>query len=431
MSEKKHRKWLDMQLPQWLELGLIDKAQADSITRHYLQQADAGLGRAVFSALAALMFGLGIILFFAYNWQEMHRFLKIFIILASIIAANLGALWFTSSGRSNHAASEGLAMLGSVLFGAAIWLFSQIYHIDEHMPNGILLWALGVLFMGWARLSFIQCVAAIGLLGAWGSMEIFSYHYTLHYSPWVVLIGAGGLAWVLRSPVLLFFSVSMFYFLWTASLLRPLGEGLIYLILSISLCLIAIGMLLDRIQNEKYFILREALLLPGFAVYLCVVFAMTFSNTHHVKSFDTSFQSIFFWGALAASLFFPCLIFAPVKNWLRAVETDHLHAGLLLITAFLFFTVGPGWWNLSYGVLAGTMNLIFIGHCLLFISHGSQIQRAWEVAAGCILFTALIFARYTDLFESLLSRSLVFLILGASLFVVGNFYTRHKKEAAV
>lgn len=430
MSEKKHRKWLHIQLPQWIALGLIDQTQADSITRHYQQQADGGLGRSVFSALAALMFGLGIILFFAYNWQEMHRFLKLFIIFSSIIAANSGALWFTSSGRNNHAASEGLALLGSVLFGAAIWLISQIYHIDEHMPNGILLWALGVLFMAWARLSFIQCVAAIVLLGAWGSMEIFGYHYTLHYSPWVILLGAGGLAWVLRSPVLLFLSITMFYFLWTASLFRPLGEGLIYLILSVSLCLIAIGMLLHRMHNEKYFILREALLIPGFAVYLSIVFAMTFINSHRIEPFDTSFQSIFFWASLGASLFFPSLIFAPVKNWLRAMETDRLHASLLLTTAFLFFTVGSGWWNLPSGLLSGAMNLIFIGHCLLFISHGSRIQRGWEVALGCILSVALIFARYTDLFDSLLSRSLVFLILGASLFVVGNFYARHKKESA-
>jgi hypothetical protein len=44
------------------------------------------------------------------------------------------------------------------------------------------------------------------------------------------------------------------------------------------------------------------------------------------------------------------------------------------------------------------------------------------------LFAAIAFARYTDLFVSLLTRSLVFFIAGAALFTVGIYYSRSKKQ---
>jgi hypothetical protein len=98
----------------------------------------------------------------------------------------------------------------------------------------------------------------------------------------------------------------------------------------------------------------------------------------------------------------------------------------MVITAVLIYGVGTGSITFSYGLLSGMMNLIFIGHCLLFILHGSRIQRGWEVSIGCVLFAILIFSRYSDLFDSLLSRAAVFLVLGTALFAVGNFYSRHK-----
>lgn len=37
-----------------------------------------------------------------------------------------------------------------MLFGAGIWLVAQIYHIEEHYPNGFLIWGLGAMALAWA-----------------------------------------------------------------------------------------------------------------------------------------------------------------------------------------------------------------------------------------------------------------------------------------
>ena len=432
MGNKKHIQWLEGELPLWLEKRWIEPDRAQQLQQYYAAHQQPGaLGRSVFSAMGGVLFGLGIILFFAYNWQEMHRALKLTIIFSALVAAHLGALWFDSPSRQQRGAAEGLALLGTVLFGAAIWLISQIYHIDEHYPNAFWLWGAAALAMAWARQSALQCLAALVLLFVWGCLEIFPYGQLYHGAPWWILFGAGLLAWRLRSPPLLFLSVSGFYFLWIASMFEPLDDTVFYLVFTFSIALIQFGHLSERLRSGTARPFRFALALPGFAAYLAIVYAMTFvhflDGSDHLELFKTPLQTAAFWLCLLVVIL---LLLSPVfriPHGTTAVETDRLHGALIGLSSVLAFTVGPGWIHLSYGMLSGIMNLVFMGHCLLFILHGSQQQRGWEVSAGCTLFAALVFARYTDLFDSLLSRSLVFLVLGAALFVVGNFYTRHKK----
>jgi uncharacterized membrane protein len=434
MPANKHLKWLQGELPQWVQQQVISQDQADSITRYYQQRSSSNAGRSIFSAIGAILFGLGIILFFAYNWQDMHRFLKLSIIFACIISANLGALWFAAPARRQHAASEGLALLGTLLFGAAIWLISQIYHIDEHYPNAFWLWGAAALAMGWARQSALQCLAAIVLLFSWGCMEIFSYDQWYHNSPWWLLLGTASLAWVLRSSWLLFLSIAAFYFLWVASLIEPLDDVAGYLVMAISVLLAQTGMMSERIKSPQTWNVRNALAIPGFLAYLAIVFIHTFEdfhyNTQYIYPFDSALQNSFFWYSLIISFTLPLLALLPLRQLHSPAETDRIHSVLMLASVAVVFIISAGWVEPSYGIRSSIMNLVFIAHCFLFILHGSQQQRGWEVAGGCLLFSALVFARYTDLFDSLLSRSLVFLVLGAGLFLVGNFYSRHKKDIA-
>jgi len=439
MPDKKHLQWLHTQTPHWVDAKLINQDQALAIENNCQERLDSNysdndMGRTVFSSIGAILFSLGVILFFAYNWQDMHRYLKLVIIFSAILFAHAGAQWFSRPSNThpakNRAASEGLALLGTMLFGAGIWLVSQIYHINEHYPNAFMAWGIGALLMAWVRLSLIQAILALVLLSTWSYLEIVHFYSINHLSPWIIMVGLAPLAWVLRSSLLLFFSLSLFYSLWMFSLIDPLDKTLFYIILTIAVILISVGILFSRANINNFPKLRYAVILPGYGVYLCYVYGLTFA--HFSKSrelltaFENNVQAAFFWGPLFIAIVASISACLPLKKLQAAEETDKLHIILLLFSLCFIYTVGSGFWSLSYPVLSGIMNLIFIGHCLLFIVNGSRDQRAWEVAVGCLLFSALVFARYSDLFDSLLTRSLIFLILGASLFFVGNFYSRHK-----
>jgi large-conductance mechanosensitive channel len=73
-------------------------------------------------------------------------------------------------------------------------------------------------------------------------------------------------------------------------------------------------------------------------------------------------------------------------------------------------------------------NLILLACSLWMMIYGARQADRKLMTRGSMLFAALAIARYTDLFDSLIARAVVFLIVGAALFMVGNIYRSHKKE---
>ena len=73
-------------------------------------------------------------------------------------------------------------------------------------------------------------------------------------------------------------------------------------------------------------------------------------------------------------------------------------------------------------------NILFLYQCVMMIISGCKTLNLKTTVTGCVLFAVIAFARYTDLFVSLLARSSVFLIMGALLFAVGFYYSRTKKQ---
>lgn len=422
---RKYTNWLHDEVIEWVDDKLIEKSQADAILARYPTVETTDLVRLIISIIGGVLIGLSVILFFAYNWQEMPRLLKLSVIILTLGLCHSGSIWFYDKHRNT---SEGLSMLSTVIFGGAIWLISQAYHIDGHYPNFFLLWGSGALAMAWARPSELQGFAALLLLAVWAVLETLVFNRTFYSAPWLILIGVGLLGFRLLSPWLVFSVCCIFCFISIANLREPLGDFLGYGIFVLSIIFICIGLFLSRLPQLCDF--RHAISIPGFAIYLFIVFLLTFAHfSNDVKYlilFDVVAHLMFFWGSalvmlcLFGSLFLPC-------GFLReSIETDKLHILLLIVSTVILFNIGMGGIEFSYGMLSSMMNLVFMGHCLLFILHGSQCQRGWEVGIGCLLFASLIFARYIDLFDSLLSRALVFLVLGVVLFVVGNFYSRQK-----
>jgi 4-hydroxybenzoate polyprenyltransferase len=73
-------------------------------------------------------------------------------------------------------------------------------------------------------------------------------------------------------------------------------------------------------------------------------------------------------------------------------------------------------------------NILFLYQCIMMIINGCKTLSLKTTVIGCVLFAVIAFARYTDLFVSLLTRSLVFFIAGAALFSVGIYYSKTKKQ---
>jgi hypothetical protein len=232
----RHVRWLREQLLLWVAQGIVSPAQANRIRSLYPEpKAGAPWGTIIFAGLGAVVFGLGVILLFAYNWQAIPKAGKLAVIFLAILAAHGAGQWLLAKPGWQRPVGEALAVLGTMLYGAGIWLVAQIYHIQEHYPNGFLFWALGALALAWAMPSVAQGILAVVLLCIWGCSEAWGFDRAMHAAPLLLLVAGGGLAWWLRSVLLLVLVLAGF----TLALLAAAGSLTGDLVLPVWLCVAA------------------------------------------------------------------------------------------------------------------------------------------------------------------------------------------------
>jgi uncharacterized membrane protein len=123
----------------------------------------------VFAVLGAALFGLAALSFVAANWQAMSKLARMALLISSMAGAYgaAGVLFQRGQAGLAHAA----VLLGVALFGANIMLISQMYHIDGHAPDAVLVWAIGALSTGVVLRSKPALALAMGLVALWGSWE--------------------------------------------------------------------------------------------------------------------------------------------------------------------------------------------------------------------------------------------------------------------
>lgn len=117
----------------------------------------------VIISIGVLMIGAGVFAFIAANWQEMTRALRISIIFAAMLLS-YAASWYFQTKSKLPRLSQGLLILGTIIYGAGIFLIGQMYNVRANWPDGFILWMLGALAMGTALESYSVMFLA-GILG--------------------------------------------------------------------------------------------------------------------------------------------------------------------------------------------------------------------------------------------------------------------------
>lgn len=150
----------------------------------------------VITVIGAALIGAGVFSFVAANWQSMADAARIAVILAGT-AGFSAAGWYVRDRRGYRITGEALLVLGSVVYGAGIFLVAQMYHFAGNWPDGVIWWMAGTLLVAAAARSMalqwlgvaLAIVAAfaypIGLLGHSPSLN----PYVLS-SPMMIAFGA-------------------------------------------------------------------------------------------------------------------------------------------------------------------------------------------------------------------------------------------------
>jgi uncharacterized membrane protein len=425
----KHQRWLKQEVAHWQADGLVDAALAQRILARYPDTPDRGWGRIIFSALGAVLVGLGVILFFAYNWQVIPKAVKLAMVFGALAAAHGAAMALARRTDANRALVEGLHALGTMLFGAGIWLVAQIYHIDEHYPNAFLVWSLGALALAWAMPSLVQALLALFLVSFWAGVEVFQFHTPMHGAPLLVVLGVLPLASWRRSPALLACALAVL-FLVTAFAVGWIDfKALMPLLFIMGTAAVVAGV----VAPATAFPAAEG---PLRSIGLLVVLGCGYALSFPAVARDlgrvnfTKPGLVIYFGAAGAALLgalaTAAVLFArgglaQIDSY-RRWQLGLVGAGLAIVLVCLFSHGRIGGW-----AIALPFNAIVLGLAALLILEGSARLQPWRVGAGCLIFALVTVSRYADLFSSLLARSAVFVALGAGLFFVGSFYARQRR----
>ena len=159
-------------LQRWIQAGVIDAATAERIRVFELShEKSSGLRWPVlvFIGLGGVLLAAGVLLFVAAHWDHMSPTWRFVLVLSMVGVFHVAGTWmanrFTALSTMLHA-------VGTVCLGAGIFLAAQIFHLQEHWPGGVMLWALGAwiawaLLRDWAQASLIAILTPVWIGGEW------------------------------------------------------------------------------------------------------------------------------------------------------------------------------------------------------------------------------------------------------------------------
>ncbi|RMD67912.1 DUF2157 domain-containing protein [Candidatus Pacearchaeota archaeon] len=168
------------------------QAQFDAAARGKEKEDTSKRTTRVIVTIGAVLVGVGIFSFIAANWQEMAKPVKIFIIIAAMLAS-YAAGWQLKEKMNLPKTGGALILLGAMIYGAGIFLVAQMFHVRANWPDGFILWMLGAIAVAYALESYPVFYLAILV----GSVAIFGH-------PFDILSGVRLNSFLLTSSFLLF-----------------------------------------------------------------------------------------------------------------------------------------------------------------------------------------------------------------------------------
>ena len=161
---------LEKDTGRWVEQGLITADAADAILKDAHSRRGGYSFSTVIIILGVICLCFAAMTFVAANWDEMPRLLRVGLLIAAMWASYVGSVLAQNRGRTGIA--DALVLLGSGIFGAAIMLVGQMYHLQGKAEDAVLLWAAGTFVAAAVLRSRGALWLAIILFAIWFLMRL-------------------------------------------------------------------------------------------------------------------------------------------------------------------------------------------------------------------------------------------------------------------
>lgn len=415
----------------WVERGIITQPQAEQICQQYRVDYHAAqsrsLGYSVLVGLGYLFIGLSLITLLGANWEEIPRPARMW----GLIVLTLGtqALAIRHYLRSPER-PVGLFLLGNLFYGASIILIAQIYHLGEHMPDGVFWWALGCLPVAVLLRSNALMLQTLVLALIWFFLEAGHGFYPALF-PLFILCGGlvlwrGGpsllLLFVLLCSGVCWFEVTLAEW-WSDGLgydwLAEHGVASVALLLAVYAAGVSLGSR-ESATAQEY---GTFMALWSLRVALLVMIVMSFADPWE-ELLDAA------WAQLPAMLLVTGSLSLLAGG--LALGSGATRSVLLMLGAF---------WTLLLGVLLlrdpeqavvfqviANLLLVASGVWLIVCGIRERISQYFFLGVTTVLITALL--RYADLIGDYVGGALLFLLFAAVLLGAARYWKKSLGEVA-
>ncbi len=433
MSEQKHIKWLVRQLPELVRQDVLSEESAEQLRYFYRQRhsgADYNMAFVIAGILGAVLIGGGIIMIFAYNWEDLSRSWRTVLSFMPLIVAQLLYTYTFFKKPQSTVWVESSAAFLMLMLAATISLISQTYHIAGSMESFLFYWM--ILSIPLLYLMNASLPAIIYLMGiaswAWhadGSHSVYYYgflaaaapHLVYNINPKAPTARANILGWTL------IITVAIAYY------------GVIEMKMPIySLLGAAILLALQYVFGQHFYKYNRMLYkrpLRTFSVSMIFIMCMmlgydwpdeVFSARQWLFGMDyarwAGFANWLFWIASLIGL-----VWLALRRWRLEKPINWF--------VFLFpLMIGVGLWLSINGqtrmaiVLA---NVYLFGFGIFYIQTGIRRRRIALVNIGMFFIASLIIARFFDTNWSFITKGVVFVLLGIGFLLVNVALNRRLK----
>jgi uncharacterized membrane protein len=173
MSERTYRQRLEADIARWQADGIITAASADAIRGTLRPLPESITVAAVVAIVGGMLIAAAFLAFVASNWTEIARPVRFGILIAGIVTAFGMGAWYAHEKRPYIA--DLCAAVGSIIFGSAIALTGQMYHLAGDFAGGMMLFTAGALVA--AMLTASRGALAVALVAAcvWNHMRVVEF----------------------------------------------------------------------------------------------------------------------------------------------------------------------------------------------------------------------------------------------------------------
>lgn len=385
-------------LDHWEKEGHLTKKKADEL-RESLPEADSNNAIRIFSALGAVLVGLGVILFVASNWGSLTPFFKVILLMVAMLGTGWTGYYYAYEKKTYERTGLALLFVNVFVFGASIFLIGQIYNLPLNFWWGMLLWFLGAAFFAYILESKMHL---------WLSVPLFVFF----------------LGW-LRSEIATGFSEFGFLFDDRSNILSLLPV--------IGLALTSLAVLHRSSKHTRFG--ESTLFHWGIFLVLFAVVISTVDKEVFFPVFDLRFDRI-------AVISIAVTVFLALGAMIKGrFQTHQGRYAIGALAAYLVFLYGIAHvprllgFEVSYMASPPMVTGLYVVHVLLafvllmtVIWYGTMLRLPGYINMGIVGLAVAILIQYFTWAFQLLDRSVFFIIGGALILALSAVLEKQRRK---